>query len=101
VDQEKSFPRFAALLSEAGYSTLLASRSAISRPLAHCKGVEFNWVDASTSSRPFNLRLGADPETNPNPICAVFLVAPRIHDCFPPMKIFIDLSIENSVRMFY
>lgn len=82
--------RIAPLLSAHGSDVLIASRSGASPSLTNCQGVKFAWLDASTYSNPFE---------NAS-ISAIFLVAPPIMDCVPPMKSFIDLAIKNGVTRF-
>lgn len=81
--------RIALLLSSAGYSTLLASRSGTSPTLPNVSGVKFDWGDTSTYSTPFS-----------SPISAIFLVGPPIIDMFTPMKTFIDLALSKGVKRF-
>src|SRR5664279_2911220 len=82
--------RIARLLSTNGNEVLVASRSGTSPGLPGCNGVKFDWLDASTYGRPFEN----------NSVSAVFLVAPPIMDCLPPMKAFIDLAVKSGVKRF-
>ncbi|KUJ20904.1 NAD(P)-binding protein [Mollisia scopiformis] len=82
--------RIAPLLSANGNDVLIASRSGNSPELASCKGVKFDWLDESTYKTAFECAS----------ISAIFLVAPPIMDCLPPMKTFIDLAIKNGVKRF-
>jgi hypothetical protein len=81
--------RITPLLSSAGYTTLIASRSGTSPSLPNVTGVKFDWDDASTYSKPFT-----------TPISAIFLIGPPSLDMFTPMKRFIDLAREKSVKRF-
>lgn len=82
--------RISSLLSANGNDVLLASRSGTSPALPRCKGIKFDWLDASTYNNPFD---------NAS-ISAVFLVAPPVMDCVPPMTAFIDLAVKNGVKRF-
>lgn len=77
--------RIAPLLSSAGYTTLLASRSGTSPSLPNVSGVKFDWDDPSTYANPFS-----------TPISAVFLIGPAAIDMVTPMKAFIDLAITKG-----
>jgi len=80
--------RITPLLSTNGNNILLASRSGTSPNLPNCKGVKFDWLNASTYNNLFEN----------GSISGVFLVAPLIMDCLPPMRSFIDLAIKNGVK---
>jgi festuclavine dehydrogenase len=82
--------RITPLLSSAGYTTLLASRSGTSPTLPSVSGVKFDWDDSSTYTAPF---------TSHN-ISAIFLIGPPIIDMFSPMKTFIDLAVSKGVKRF-
>ena len=80
--------RITPLLSHAGYTTLLASRSGTSPPLPAVSGVKFDWNDATTYSAPFS---------TPG-ISAIFLIGPPSLDMYNPMKTFIDLALSKGVK---
>lgn len=82
--------RIAPLFSSNGNTVLIASRSGKCPPLANATGVKFDWFDSTTYTNPFSH----------SHINAIFLVAPPIIDCFPPMKAFIDLAVEKGVKRF-
>jgi festuclavine dehydrogenase len=81
--------RIVPLLSTAGYSTLLASRSGTSPALPDVSGVKFDWDNPSTYSAPFS-----------HNISAIFLVGPPIIEMYDPMKTFIDLAVRKGVKRF-
>lgn len=82
--------RIAPLLSAHGDTTLVASRAGTTLPIAHCQGIKFDWLNAATYETLFEH----------GPISAIFLVAPPITDCFPPMKEFIDLAVLKRTERF-
>ncbi len=82
--------RIAPLLSFNGNDVLVASRSSTAPSLPNCTAVKFDWDDAKTYAAPFE---------NAS-VSAVFLVCSPSLDCFPPMKQFIDLAIQNGVKRF-
>jgi festuclavine dehydrogenase len=82
--------RITPLLSANGNEVLIASRSGTSPTLPGCKGVGFDWLDASSYGNPFE---------NAS-VSAVFLVAPPVMDCVPPMTALIDLAVKNGVKRF-
>jgi festuclavine dehydrogenase len=82
--------RLAPLLSTHGYITLVASRSGTTPSVPQCKGVKFDWLDSSTFNELFEY----------GPILAIFLIAPPIMDCLPPMKEFIDLAVRQGTKRF-
>jgi festuclavine dehydrogenase len=83
--------RIAPILSSNDYSVLLGSRSGTSpSSVPNCKGVKFDWLNSTTYASLFNHAS----------ISAIFLVAPPIMDCFPPMKAFLDLAIEKGLKRF-
>ncbi len=82
--------RITPLLSSNGNTVLVASRSGNCPSLPNTTGVKFDWFDPTTYARSFSQ----------SPINAIFLVAPPIIDCFPPMKAFIDLAVEKGVKRF-
>jgi festuclavine dehydrogenase len=82
--------RIAPLLSAHGNTTLVASRSGTTPSLPCCQGVKFDWLDSTSYTAPFEH----------GPVSAIFLVAPPIMECFPPMKMFIDLAIGKGTKRF-
>lgn len=82
--------RITRLLSSNGNTVLVASRSGKCPPLPNTTGVEFDWLAPTTYSNPFTY----------SQIDAIFLVAPPIMDCLPPMKTFINLAVEKGVKRF-
>ncbi len=86
----KTAMRIARLLKEVNQSVLLTSRKGVvPEPF---KGVKFDWYDPST----FENALTAEPN-----IDRIYLVAPTAtSEVFPPMKPFIDLAVQKSVKRF-
>jgi festuclavine dehydrogenase len=82
--------RIAPLLSSNGNHVLVASRSGNCPSLPNTTGVKFDWLDSTTYPALFSH----------SQMKAIFLVALPIMDCFPPMKVFIDLAVERGVRRF-
>ncbi len=82
--------RITPLLSSNGNTILVASRSGKSPSLPNAIGVKFDWLDSETYANPFSH----------SQITSIFLVAPPIMDCLPPMKAFIDLAVEKGVKRF-
>lgn len=82
--------RIIPLLSSNGNTVLVASRSGRCPSLLNTTGVKFDWFDSTTYASSFS-------QTQIN---AIFLVAPPIIDCVPPMKTFIDLAVEKGVKRF-
>jgi festuclavine dehydrogenase len=80
--------RIAPLLTSNGNTVLVASRSGKCPSLPNTVGVKFDWLDSSTYDTPFSH----------SRVDGIFLVAPPIMDCFPPMKAFIDLAVEKGVQ---
>jgi len=82
--------RIAPLLSSNGNTVLVASRSGTTPRISNAVGVKFDWLDPATYGNPFSH----------SQITSIFLVAPPIMDCLPPMRAFIDLAVEKGVRRF-
>lgn len=82
--------RITPLLASNGNTVLVASRSGKYPSFASTSGVKFDWFDSTTYTNPFSH----------SQISAIFLVAPPIMDCLPPMKAFIDLAVEKGVKRF-
>jgi festuclavine dehydrogenase len=82
--------RIAPLLSSNGNDVLIASRSGRFPSLPNTTGVVFDWLDSSTYTNALSH----------SQVKAVFLIAPPIMNCLPPMKAFIDLAVEKGVRRF-
>ncbi|KAF7930110.1 hypothetical protein EAE99_004303 [Botrytis elliptica] len=90
--------RIAPLLSDDGYSVLLASRSGSSPvSLPNTKGVKFDWLDTNSYDNPFISSEG-DGNAKENSIEAVFMIAPPVLDALPLAKRFIDGVIKRGVR---
>ncbi|KAF8171018.1 hypothetical protein K438DRAFT_1909238 [Mycena galopus ATCC 62051] len=85
----KSATPLAKLLLNANIPLILATRSG-SVP-APFRGVQFDWLDASTYQIPFDADKSID---------RIYLVPPPILDMFPPMKAFIDFAIIKGVKRF-
>jgi festuclavine dehydrogenase len=82
--------RIAPLLSASGHAILIASRSGNTPSVQLYEGVKFDWFDSTTFHQPFEY----------GPISAIFLVAPPIMYCLPPMKEFIELAIQKGTKRF-
>jgi festuclavine dehydrogenase len=82
--------RIIPLLSSNGNTILVASRSGKCPSLPNAAGVKFDWFDSTTYASSFSK----------SEINAIFLVAPPIIDCFPPMKALMDLAVEKGVQRF-
>lgn len=80
--------RIAPLLSLNGNTVLVASRSGNFPSIANTTGVKFDWLDPITYDSPFSHYQ----------LDAIFLVAPPIMECLPPMKAFIDVAAEKGVK---
>ena len=77
--------RITPILSSNGNTILVASRSGTTPDISHSVGVKFDWLDPATYGNPFSH----------SQITAIFLVAPPIMDCLPPMKAFIATGRES------
>jgi festuclavine dehydrogenase len=82
--------RIAPLLSSKGEAVLVASRSGKCPSIPNTTGVIFDWLDPATYNNPFSH----------SQINTVFLVAPPIMDCLPPMEAFIILALQKGVKRF-
>jgi festuclavine dehydrogenase len=80
--------RITPLLASNGDTVLVASRSGKCPSLPNTTGVKFDWFDPATYTNPFSH----------SQIDTIFLVAPPIMDCFPPMKAFIDLALQKGLK---
>ncbi|KAK7057632.1 NAD(P)-binding protein [Favolaschia claudopus] len=85
----KTATPLANLLLKANIPFLVANRSGNVPP--PYKGVHFDWLDASTYQLPFDADKSID---------RIYLVAPPVHDCFTPMKAFIDFAVDQGVKRF-
>ncbi|TVY68925.1 Agroclavine dehydrogenase, partial [Lachnellula suecica] len=82
--------RITPLLSSAGYTTLIASRSGTSPALPNTTGVKVDWDAPSSYPALFTSAQ----------ITAIFLVGPPVIDMYTPMKALIDMALQNGVRRF-
>lgn len=79
--------RLAQRLHDANHSVLITTRS---KPVPEpFKGVQFDWVDASTHENPFR----ADPN-----IDRIYVVVPGVHDMLGAVKPFIELALAKGVK---
>lgn len=85
----KTSSRIAAIFKQQGTPTLIASRSGPG--IYGFAGCKFDWMDESTYGNPF---------TQASHITAIYLVGPMILDKSPPVKKFIDYSVEQGVKRF-
>lgn len=80
--------RITPLLASNGDTVLVASRSGKCPSLPNTIGVKFDWFDPATYTNPFSH----------SQVNTIFLIAPPIMDCLPPMKGFIDLAVQKGVK---
>lgn len=79
----------AKLLHEANVPVLIASRSG--KAPEPFKAVEFDWLDPTTYTQPF------DADRN---IDKLYIIAPRVFDPIRHVKPFVDLAVAKGVKRF-